>query len=523
MKLYYKAIIAIAAIIMTGFMASCSSDSDENMSATRFEQLKFNVEVTAGAPALKAASDNKTGWTKGDKIIFIADNQSTSICQMEFDGKEWQVSKLSENPVFAASGKIKAVFSDNLTYTSESNIRTKGDILYTEAGKYAKKDDIVCISLNMSERPISKIRVNGVGKDFYIDGLKEFSTLDITTMSWSSENLNGAENREIETGNNSVFYGLLPDNGSGKSTITLANENGEKYTRTYDKKMGAGEAIVINGPLSEEKDRWAYSLNYVTSITLNKTSATVQHGDTVKLIATVLPENASKPELTWTCSNNLAEVKVEGGYAIVTAKNEGNVTVTATATDGSGVKAECHIKITPIYVTSITLSQTSLNLMPGEKSTLTASFLPNNADKKQVRWSTSNSAVAEVDATGQVIAKTYGTAIITATATDGSGVSATCSVTVKDVDPTERVLGNRTGQSTTITSSGTYYGVTWTIVNNYPKTVHIVSIAGNTDIARDLAPGESTDITLYGSSAYIQNYMQKLIFTVEDKQYEKQI
>ena len=86
-----------------------------------------------------------------------------------------------------------------------------------------------------------------------------------------------------------------------------------------------------------------------------------------------------------------------------------------------------------------------------------------------------------------------------------------------------KVTANRTGTSQTVTESGTYYGVTWTITNSSKLPIHIVSIAGNTEIACDIAAGASKDIKLYGNTAYIQNYMQKLIFTVDGKQYEKQI
>lgn len=86
-----------------------------------------------------------------------------------------------------------------------------------------------------------------------------------------------------------------------------------------------------------------------------------------------------------------------------------------------------------------------------------------------------------------------------------------------------KVTANRTGTSQTVTESGTYYGVTWTITNSNKKPIHIVSIAGNTEIACDIAAGESKEIKLYGNTAYIQNYMQKMIFTADSQQYEKQI
>ena len=67
----------------------------------------------------------------------------------------------------------------------------------------------------------------------------------------------------------------------------------------------------------------------------------------------------------------------------------------------------------------------------GQTASLTATVSPGNAENKNITWSSSNSSVATVNANGTVTAVANGTADITATAADGSGVSAKCSVTVK--------------------------------------------------------------------------------------------
>lgn len=58
---------------------------------------------------------------------------------------------------------------------------------------------------------------------------------------------------------------------------------------------------------------------------------------------------------------------------------------------------------------------------------------PDDATDQTVTWSSDNEAVATVDADGKVTAVALGTANITATANDGSGVTATCVVTVNKV------------------------------------------------------------------------------------------
>ena len=81
-----------------------------------------------------------------------------------------------------------------------------------------------------------------------------------------------------------------------------------------------------------------------------------------------------------------------------------------------------------VAVTSVTLSPTTLSLVEGEKSTLTATVAPEDATDKSVSWSSSAPAVATVSK-GVVTAVAAGNATITVTSNDGNK-TATCSVTV---------------------------------------------------------------------------------------------
>jgi len=83
-----------------------------------------------------------------------------------------------------------------------------------------------------------------------------------------------------------------------------------------------------------------------------------------------------------------------------------------------------------VAVTGITLSETTLNKKVGDAAvTLTATVAPDNASDKTLTWSSDNTAAATV-ADGVVTIVGTGTALITATAKDGSGVEATCTVNV---------------------------------------------------------------------------------------------
>ena len=112
---------------------------------------------------------------------------------------------------------------------------------------------------------------------------------------------------------------------------------------------------------------------------------------------------------------------VEGTTYVVkvVAKNEaGEHELTAEITIGVKVKG-------------ITLDKTTAIVAPNGTLQLVPSIIPENAENKKLAWTSSNQAVATVDENGLVTGETVGNAIITATTTDESNLSATCNLTVK--------------------------------------------------------------------------------------------
>ena len=104
--------------------------------------------------------------------------------------------------------------------------------------------------------------------------------------------------------------------------------------------------------------------------------------------------------------------------------------------------------VTNVKVTKITLNKASANVERGKTLQLTATVTPTTATNKAVTWTSSNTKVATVSSSGKVTAKAVGTATITCTAKDGSGVKATCKVTVKKpVVKVSKITLNKTSAS----------------------------------------------------------------------------
>ena len=101
---------------------------------------------------------------------------------------------------------------------------------------------------------------------------------------------------------------------------------------------------------------------------------------------------------------------------------------------GTGCKKNAEPEPQKVAVTGVSLKPNTLSLKVGEAETLSAVFIPANADNKTVSWSTSDPSVATV-ANGLVTAVKEGSATITVTTADG-GKTATCAVTVStDIVP----------------------------------------------------------------------------------------
>ena len=86
----------------------------------------------------------------------------------------------------------------------------------------------------------------------------------------------------------------------------------------------------------------------------------------------------------------------------------------------------------PVAVTAITIAPSSATIKVGKKVTLVPTITPSNATDKAVTWAvTSGSSYASVTNAGVVTGLAVGTAVVTATAHDGSGVTQTATITVE--------------------------------------------------------------------------------------------
>lgn len=160
-----------------------------------------------------------------------------------------------------------------------------------------------------------------------------------------------------------------------------------------------------------------------TGLTINKDSVDVLVGNEVILNVVPAPANATPREIVWTSSNDSIATVANGA---ITAIKVGECDIKAYLLDKI---ATCHVTVTEIAPTEVTLNQEFAKLEIGSQLTLTATVLPDDATDKTVTWATTNSSVATVTDAGIVTAVGQGECFITANCRDNQAM---CHVIVVD-------------------------------------------------------------------------------------------
>lgn len=220
---------------------------------------------------------------------------------------------------------------------------------------------------------------------------------------------------------------VLPSNADGTWTVSWASSNSAivKVEEGLVTAVAEGSATITAtaGSISSSCTvTVAHKEVPVTGVALDADEFTLEVGGTRQLTATISPENADKPVLEWTSSDESVATVSNG---LVKAVAEGTATITVKAGNKT---ASCVVTVISNYVAveSVTLSAETLDLAVGEESQLTATINPSNASETTLEWTSSDPSVASV-ADGLVKALSVGTATITVTV---EGKSATCTITV---------------------------------------------------------------------------------------------
>ena len=212
---------------------------------------------------------------------------------------------------------------------------------------------------------------------------------------------------------------------------------------------------------------------HATSIRLDITNKTAEYYDEFQLTATIAPQNFTDA-VTWTSSNEDVATVSDTGYVEVCGVGTAVITVTA-----GNVKAACTVTV-PQLIDWIEFDEDEIELKSGETYQLRPDISPSNATNKKLKYTSSDTKVAEVSASGLVTAKSEGEARIRAAATDGSDEYAVCYVTVTGK---AKVTGITLNQTSATLGRGKKLALKAAISPSYASNKKVVWKSANTKVA----------------------------------------
>lgn len=363
---------SVASVSSSGLVTAVSEGTTTITASADGKKGECTVTVFKGFVAVSEVKLGKTEVT-----LYEGEEETLTASVLPDNATDKTITWTSSDKSIASveSGKVKAVKKGEATITAK-------------AGDKTAEAKIVVLA------PVSGITLDKNRLDMII-GETETLTATITPAD--------ADPKEPITWTTSDETIATVDGGK----VTAVKEGEATVTATSD---GKSATCIVK-----------VDYIHVSEISLDITEKTLYAGETLKLTATVSPENSTYRTVEWTSSDkSVAIVDAEGK---VDAIGKGTTTITAKADGKTGT---CQIEVLA-PVKGITLSTTTLGLEVGQEETLVATLVPSDATPKgEIVWTSSNTQVATVES-GKVKAIGEGTATISVSV---DGFQASCTISV---------------------------------------------------------------------------------------------
>ena len=357
--------------------------TDNGLEATCEVSVLTNIVEVSSVALDKTTYTGKEGTTVQLNATVSPDNATDN--SVTWSSNNTQVASVSN------SGLVSLISEGTATISATAGSKSATCRVTVEPNRI----EVTSISLDKTDAELK------IGESIVLTSTINPANATDKSVSWSSSDNNVA----------TVSDGKITGISVGTATITVTASNG----------MAATCSVVVysDQPVIVE----------VTNIQLNSQEVTLKEDDIFTLTATVYPENATNKNVFWSTSDSNI-VTVDNG--VVKAIKQGEAVVTVTA--NNGISASCYFIVVEkpmeiVKIERIELNATEISGEEGFEFTLTASVYPEDATDKSVVWESSDENVVTISQSGKGRITGEGSAIITVTAEDGSGVKAECLVT----------------------------------------------------------------------------------------------
>lgn len=299
---------------------------------------------------------------------------------------------------------VKAHLSNNTTKTlsaSEYTVSPSGSLKTTDTQAtvtYQGKSASFAIAVKSSGG--STTTPAAVGTVLLEESFVDFKANDTPTKNGSSTTVY----------NNATVTYKCNDGGSATKIYNETNAGGTSPEILISKNNGS--FVISNVPTGNATEMTLTYKSNNTNNSVNTTSTDYSVSGSPKNYTFSLKSGCTAPETI--------SISIDNSKGSNTRVDDIKLVVKTAGTSGS----------TNVDVSSITLNKNSATMQIGTSEQLSATISPGDATIKLVSWSSSNSEIVEVSDDGEITAKSAGNATITCAALDGSGVTATCTITV---------------------------------------------------------------------------------------------
>lgn len=349
-------------IVLFGLIIVCGSCSNDELTAQQPEQetegwhsakARFTIKLedySQDGGATRAAGQT---WQDGDVVYLLLTDKDGNKVQayVKYDGTQQTWGDViyegyKEKLLCSTERVVEAYFqegvntleADTLTLSNAKAIYAciDGTYVYPDGG-----DMEVMIAL----KPLTgRIRFEGtVGSDASIIGIKTFTAFSTRTGKFT-ESTEPVSTKVEASGSTPYIYCSFLDTTEHALVVTTD----KTYKTVFDLSssiLQPGKSGFMSLPTLEDHRGWIPYV-FVSSFLLNPESLTLEVGESITIVATFEPENATNKTLTWTSSDPSIATVDENGK--VTAIEVGTATITAVSKDYNAKQAECVVEVTDI-------------------------------------------------------------------------------------------------------------------------------------------------------------------------------
>ncbi len=263
---------------------------------------------------------------------------------------------------------------------------------------------------------------------------------------------------------NATSYRIYYKKSGAKNWTAVADVTGTSYTHTSSKKApltAGGKYVYTVRAYNKTSKKWGgYNTKGIAVTVPKKATPTptpvsgpiskitfpkvielkANVGDTYQLEQPVLtPSNPTNKTLVWT-PDTPDDVLVDENGKITILNVDVDASVTAHSADDYRICGTCEIRIrSAVPVTSVSLSQTSINMEVGQRVDFTSTIAPANASNKRLAWGVYDDSIADVYLSKQssssdwfIVARKPGTVTLRLYSRYDETIYATCTVTVTE-------------------------------------------------------------------------------------------